>query len=63
MIPDTERAAPDEPQHELATVPTGWIYTHNRLCPCGEIVTERGWLRHQAQHTANGKATTEEPCQ
>lgn len=49
--------APDASQHEMEAIPKDLIWTHNFVCHCGEIVSERAWPRHQAQHISNGKLT------
>ena len=52
-LTQTSPAAP-EPEDAGVVIPRDWLDTHNRLCPCGEIVTERGWVRHPAKQTTNG---------
>ena len=49
---DPEPAPHEAP--ECQDVPSDWLWTHNYICSCGEIVSESWWERHQAAHTANG---------
>ena len=54
------RGEPETAPHERAfcePVPSDWLYTHNRICACGEIVSESWWERHQASHGRKEKTT------
>ena len=51
---------PEPAPHDSAegeAVPSDWIYTHNHICSCGEIVSESWWERHQASHNHKEEAT------
>ena len=49
----TPEPAPHEPA-DCEPVPSDWFYTRNRVCSCGEIVSESWWAQHQ-QQAHNGR--------